>query len=172
MILAIGLGSRRGLSLERLRYGRVIILTDADVDGSHIQMLLMTFLFRYCKDLFDKGHVFVGVPPLYKVQPSKGRSSSSSFYCYSDEDLAEKTRGMKEGQYTLQRFKGLGEMMPGQLWDTTLDPEKRTLKRLTVEDAALASETIAVLMGNKVGPRREMIFEEAAKIESLEDLDI
>jgi len=168
LILAVGLGSRRGASIDRLRYGRVIILTDADVDGSHIQMLLMTFLFRYARELFEKGHVYIGVPPLYKVQPSKGKG----FYCFTDAELKEATRSMKEGSYTLQRFKGLGEMMPQQLWDTTLDPKTRTLKRLTVEDAALASETISVLMGNKVGPRRELILEESAKIESIEELDI
>lgn len=168
LILAIGLGSRRGLAVDKLRYGRIIILTDADVDGSHIQMLLMTFLFRYARELFEKGHVFIGVPPLYKVQPA-GRSKS--FYCFSDSDLKEKTRDLQEGSYTLQRFKGLGEMMPRQLWDTTLDPSKRTLKRLTVEDAALASETISVLMGNKVAPRRELILKESSRIE-LDDLDI
>lgn len=171
LILAVGLGSRRGLSLENLRYGRVIILTDADVDGSHIQMLLMTFLFRYARELFENGHVYIGVPPLYKVQPTQPRGAKA-FYCFSDEDFAEKTKGMAEGSFTLQRFKGLGEMMPGQLWDTTLDPERRTLKRLTVEDATLASEVIAVLMGNKVGPRKEMILRESSKIESIEELDI
>jgi DNA gyrase subunit B len=169
LIVAVGLGSRRGLSIDKLRYGRVIILTDADVDGSHIQTLLMTFLFRYARELFENGHVYVGVPPLYKVQP-QGRGNKA-FYCFSDEDLKEKTEGMAEGSFTLQRFKGLGEMMPAQLWDTTLDPEKRTLKRLTIEDAALASETIAILMGSKVAPRRELIMKESSRI-ALEDLDI
>ena len=168
LIVAIGLSTKRGAPTLKPRYGRVIILTDADVDGSHIQTLLLTFLFRYGRDLFERGYVYVGVPPLYKLQ-TKGQRNAR--YLYSESELKEATEGAPEGSWTVQRFKGLGEMMPGQLWDTTLDPARRTLKRLTVEDAALASETITLLMGKKIGPRKELILSESSRI-ALEDLDI
>ncbi|CAL8470140.1 g9682 [Coccomyxa elongata] len=165
LIIALGLGLK-GEEMPNLRYGKVILLTDADVDGAHIRTLLLTFLFRYARDLFDKGHVYVGVPPLYKLEV--GRTSQ---YLYSDAELAARTQGLSQGSYTVQRFKGLGEMMPEQLWQTTLNPATRTLKRLTVDDAAAASHLFAMLMGDKVEPRRALIQAHGASL-ALEDLDI
>ncbi|KAK9916038.1 hypothetical protein WJX75_007671 [Coccomyxa subellipsoidea] len=165
LIVALGLGLK-GEEMPNLRYGKVILLTDADVDGAHIRTLLLTFLFRYARDLFDKGHIYVGVPPLYKLEV--GRSSQ---YLYSDEELAGRTQGLSQGSFTVQRFKGLGEMMPDQLWQTTLNPATRTLKRLTVDDAAAASHLFALLMGDKVEPRRALIQAHGASL-ALEDLDI
>jgi len=213
LIVALGLGVK-GESGERalqgLRYGKVILLTDADVDGAHIRTLLLTFLFRYSRELFERGHVFVGVPPLYKVNPVRGgggggggggrgkktasrdrdeegaasgdesrstptpkaqKKPGGAVYCYDDEDLAKALEGRAPGSYTIQRFKGLGEMMPEQLWETTLDPETRTLRRLTLEDAAEASHLFTLLMGDRVGPRRELIEAHGTRM-NLEDLDI
>jgi len=217
LIVALGLGVK-GESGERalagLRYGKVILLTDADVDGAHIRTLLLTFLFRYSRELFERGHVFVGVPPLYKVNPVRGggsrrkkaaaaaseeeveeeaggeveseaeaasskankgtpssSSSTAAVYCYDDEDLAKALKDRPSGSYTIQRFKGLGEMMPQQLWETTLDPASRTLRRLTLEDAAEASHLFTLLMGDRVGPRRELIESHGTRL-NLEDLDI
>ncbi|BDA44158.1 DNA gyrase subunit B, chloroplastic/mitochondrial [Coccomyxa sp. Obi] len=165
IIVALGLGLK-GQEMLNLRYGKVILLTDADVDGAHIRTLLLTFLFRYARDLFNKGHIYVGVPPLYKLEV--GRSSE---YLYSDAELAARTQGLSQGSYNVQRFKGLGEMMPEQLWQTTLNPATRTLKRLTVDDAAAASHLFAMLMGDKVEPRRALIQAHGASL-ALEDLDI
>jgi DNA gyrase subunit B len=177
LIVALGLGVKGEADLSALRYGKVILLTDADVDGAHIRTLLLTFLFRYCRELFEAGRVFVGVPPLYKVDPLRGGggggkgSSKSSVYCYDDADLTAALADRAPGSYHIQRFKGLGEMMPDQLWSTTLDPATRTLRRLTLEDAAEASHLFTLLMGDKVQPRRELIEAYGAKL-SLEDLDI
>lgn len=169
LIIGLGLGIK-GSDLEGLRYGKIIILTDADVDGAHIRTLLLTFLFRYQRALFEQGHVYVGVPPLYRLEVGSG-SSKETKYCYNEEDLADATSGMKQGSYTVQRFKGLGEMMPEQLWATTMNPATRTLRKLTLEDAAEASHMFALLMGDKVGPRRELI-EQHGKSYTFEDLDI
>jgi len=171
MIVALGLGLRHEeFTAAKLRYGKIIILTDADVDGAHIRTLLLTFLFRYQRDLFAHGHVYVGVPPLYKVE--QGRSAT---YCYSEQELgvelkALQAAGKAQGKgYTIQRFKGLGEMMPQQLWETTMDPQTRHLKRLTLDDAAEANSTFTMLMSDKVGPRREFIETYGP---SLQELDI
>lgn len=170
LIVGLGLGLKGEEDLKGLRYGRIIILTDADVDGAHIRTLLLTFLFRYQRQLFENGHVYVGVPPLYKIE--YGRGAQRSFrYCNSDEELIEATADMQQGTYTIQRFKGLGEMMPQQLWDTTMNPETRTLRKLTLEDAAEASHMFALLMGDKVAPRRELIEAHGAQY-SMEELDI
>ena len=175
LIVALGLGVKGEADLSALRYGKVILLTDADVDGAHIRTLLLTFLFRYCRELFEAGRVFVGVPPLYKVDALRGGSGGgkkvASAYCYDEDDLAVALEGRAPGSYHIQRFKGLGEMMPDQLWSTTLDPDSRTLRRLTLEDAAEASHLFTPLMGDKVGPRRELIEAYGAKL-SLNDLDI
>ena len=167
LITGLGLGVR-GEALNGLRYHKVILLTDADVDGAHIRTLLLTFLFRYQRELFTAGHVYVGVPPLYKVVKSRSRKEH---YLYSDAEMAEFTRDLKPGSYAQQRFKGLGEMMPQQLWDTTLNPETRRLRKLTVEDAAEASHIFTLLMGDKVGPRRSFIVEESRRL-GLGDLDV
>ncbi|GAQ89800.1 DNA topoisomerase type II [Klebsormidium nitens] len=155
MILALGLGIKgEEFDVAALRYHRIILLTDADVDGAHIRTLLLTFLFRYQRALFEQGHVYVGVPPLYKVE--RGRAVH---YCYTEVELQRHLARLPQGgpQATIQRFKGLGEMMPAQLWDTTLDPAQRMLKRLTVDEAAEANIMFSLLMGDKVGPRKELI---------------
>lgn len=163
LIIGLGLGVK-GDSLKGLRYGKVIILTDADVDGAHIRTLLLTFLFRYSRELFEGGYVYVGVPPLYKVTTGRGKST----YCYDDTELTAATAKLTPGSYSLQRFKGLGEMMPEQLWKTTMDPARRTLKRLTIGDAAAAAAAFSLLMGPLVAPRREFIESNAQSIGKLD----
>lgn len=178
LIVALGLGVKGAADsdggpdpLAGLRYGKVILLTDADVDGAHIRTLLLTFLFRYSRPLFERGHVYVGVPPLYKVDPVSKRGGAASVYAYDDKELAAILADRAPGSYTIQRFKGLGEMMPEQLWNTTLDPAHRTLRRLTLEDAAEASHLFALLMGDRVAPRRALIEEHGARLR-LDELDI
>lgn len=168
LIVGLGLGLKGEEGLASLRYGKVIILTDADVDGAHIRTLLLTFLFRYQRALFEAGRVFVGVPPLYRLHPG-GRDPPR--YCYTEAELAAATAALPPGSFTIQRFKGLGEMMPAQLWETTLDPAHRTLRKLTVHDAAEASHMFTLLMGDKVGPRRELIERHGHKY-TLQELDI
>ncbi|KAK6944460.1 DNA topoisomerase, type IIA, subunit B, domain 2 [Dillenia turbinata] len=144
LVLALGLGVKgEDFKKEALRYHKIIILTDADVDGAHIRTLLLTFFFRYQKALFDEGCIYVGVPPLYKVERGK-----QAYYCYSDNELKKLQSSFpSNASYNVQRFKGLGEMMPAQLWETTLDPEKRMLKQLVIEDAAEANVVFSSLMG-------------------------
>ncbi|DBA95548.1 TPA: hypothetical protein ACH3X3_013403 [Trebouxia sp. C0006] len=165
LILGLGLGLK-GEDVTNLRYGKVILLTDADVDGAHIRTLLLTFLFRYCRALFEEGHIYVGVPPLYKLEMGK-----KAQYCYDDQELHSITSKMSPGSFTIQRFKGLGEMMPEQLWSTTMDPKRRTLRRLTIHDAVEASRVFTLLMGDKVGPRRQLIEQHGSNM-TLQDLDI
>ncbi len=155
MITALGTSIDEGFNLRNLKYHKVIILSDADQDGAHIRAILLTFFFRYMKELVTAGHVYIGMPPLYKVQ--KG---SKVIYAYDDKELTKATRQMGKG-YTLQRYKGLGEMNPEQLWETTMDPAKRKLMQVTIEDAALADKRITILMGDKVEPRRDYIIENA-----------
>jgi DNA gyrase subunit B len=160
LIVGLGLGLKGEEGLNSLRYGKIIILTDADVDGAHIRTLLLTFLFRYQRQLFEQGHIYVGVPPLYKLELSAASAASGKKevkYLYSDQEMTVATENLKQGSYSVQRFKGLGEMMPDQLWATTMDPERRTLRKLTLDDAAEASHMFALLMGDKVAPRRELI---------------
>lgn len=172
LIVGLGLGLKGEDGLNGLRYGRIIILTDADVDGAHIRTLLLTFLFRYQRALFEHGHVYVGMPPLYKVEiSSRGSSRKETRFCIDDAELNELTKDLDSGTFSVQRFKGLGEMMPDQLWETTMNPETRVLRRLTVEDAAEASHTFALLMGDKVAPRRQLIEEHGHRY-GWDDLDI
>ena len=168
---ATGTSSSSSISKEELakalRYHRIILLTDADVDGAHIRALLLNFLFQYRPELFEMGHVYVGVPPLYKL--TSGRSSA---YYYDEGEMRNAVAALGEGaNYTLQRFKGLGEMMPQQLWDTTMDPAGRVLKKMTVDDVREVEETLNALMGTNVAPRRAMIEEHGSRF-SPEDLDI
>ena len=150
-------------SLGNLRYHRVVILTDADVDGAHIRTLLLTFFYRYRRALFEKGHVYVGVPPLYKV--SHGRGGAKERYCYDEDDLRAFLATLPAGSdHTLQRFKGLGEMMPAQLWETTLDPARRRLRRVTVHDGEAADRMFELLMSDDVGPRRDFIKSEGPRM--------
>ena len=155
LITALGTGIDEGFSLSNLKYGKVIILSDADQDGAHIRAILLTFFFRYMKDLITNGHVYIGMPPLYKVQ--KGQNI---IYAYDDKELAKATRAAGKG-YPLQRYKGLGELNPEQLWETTMDPSQRKLMRVSIEDAALVDRLTTVLMGDKVEPRRDYITEHA-----------
>ena len=155
LITALGTSIDEGFTLSNLRYHKVIILSDADQDGAHIRAILLTFFFRYMKELVTNGHVYIGMPPLYRVQ--KG---NKTWYAYDDKELAKCTKAAGKG-YTLQRYKGLGEMNPEQLWETTMDPSQRKLMQVTIEDAALADRRITVLMGDKVEPRRDYITEHA-----------
>lgn len=164
IITALGTGIGEDFELKNLKYHKIIILSDADQDGAHIRALLLTFFYRYTKELITGGHIYMGMPPLYKVQ--KGNSVT---YAYDDEELARITKGMKG--YTLQRYKGLGEMNPEQLWETTLNPENRSLVQVTIEDAAYVEHLVTLLMGDKVAPRKEYITEHANfnRVDSFED---
>lgn len=164
IITALGTGIGEDFELKNLKYHKIIILSDADQDGAHIRALLLTFFYRYTKELITGGHVYMGMPPLYKVQ--KGNNVT---YAYDDEELARITKGMKG--YTLQRYKGLGEMNPEQLWETTLNPENRSLVQVMIEDAAYVEHLVTLLMGDKVAPRKEYITEHANfnRVDSFED---
>ncbi len=160
MIHTFGCGFSEGygndFDIGKLRYDKIILLTDADVDGSHIDTLLLTFFYRFMPELIYDGHIYVAMPPLYKVIPKKGPQE----YLYNDKEL-EKYRKRHGSNFTLQRYKGLGEMDASQLWETTLDPENRVLKRIGIEDARLAGEITELLMGSHVAPRRRFIYENA-----------
>ena len=168
MITALGLGIKgEEFDPSNLRYHRIVIMTDADVDGAHIRTLLLTFFYRYQRDLIDQGYVYIACPPLYKLE--RGRSH---YYCYSERDLRQKIAEFPaNANYNIQRFKGLGEMMPEQLWDTTMNPETRMMKQVEIESAAEADRIFTVLMGDRVAPRREFIETNAPKL-NLDDLDI
>ena len=164
MINSFGCGFSEGygndFDITKLRYDKIILMTDADVDGSHIDTLLLTFLYRFMPELIYDGHVYIAMPPLFKVIPKKGQEQ----YLY-DERALERYRKTHTGDFTLQRYKGLGEMDPDQLWETTLDPERRVLKRVEIEDARMASEVTELLMGSEVGPRRQFIYDHADEAE-------
>jgi DNA gyrase subunit B len=168
LITALGLGIKgEEFDSAQLRYHRIIIMTDADVDGAHIRTLLLTFFYRYQRQMVDQGYVYIACPPLYKIE--RGRNH---YYCYSDRERDQIIAGFAENaKYEIQRFKGLGEMMPTQLWDTTMNPETRTLKQVEIEDAAEADRVFTVLMGDRVGPRREFIETYGPRL-NLADLDI
>lgn len=165
MVTAFGAGIGKDFDEEKLRYNRIIIMTDADVDGAHIRTLLLTFFFRYMRPLIDGGHVYIAQPPLYKV--SKGKKE---FYAYSDPELETILAdvGGKDNSTNIQRYKGLGEMNANQLWETTMDPEHRILLKANVEDAIAADEIFTILMGDKVEPRREFIQKNAKKVSNLD----
>ena len=152
LITALGTGIGEDFNIDNLKYDKVVILSDADQDGGHIRALLLTFFYRYTKELITDGHVYIGQPPLYKVQ--KG---DNAIYCQDDRELEQVTKGMRG--YTLQRYKGLGEMNPEQLWETTMDPRNRTMVRVSIEDAATVEHLVTLLMGDKVAPRKEYISE-------------
>jgi DNA gyrase subunit B len=168
LITALGLGIKGDeFDASQLRYHRVILMTDADVDGAHIRTLLLTFFYRYQRALVDQGYIYIACPPLYKLERGKNH-----YYCYSDRELREQINQFPaNASYTIQRFKGLGEMMPQQLWETTMNPETRTLKQVQIEDAAEADRIFTVLMGDRVAPRREFIETYGSKL-NLMELDI
>lgn len=153
MIYTIGAGVGQSFSVSDSNYDKVIIMTDADVDGAHIQILLLTFFYRYMRPLIEEGKLYIALPPLYKLDYGKKK-----FYAYSDEELNEIKRE-NTGKYSIQRYKGLGEMNPEQLWETTMNPDTRSLIRVNIDDASLAEKRVSVLMGDKVEPRKEWINE-------------
>ena len=164
--LGVSIGTEEdsnALNMEKLRYDKIIIMTDADVDGSHIATLMLTFFFRKMKPLIENGHVYIAMPPLYLVK--KGQAKH---YCWTDEERARLTAELGTKGVTVQRYKGLGEMNEHQLWETTMDPETRILKQVTIENAAEADRIFSMLMGDEVGPRREFIEKNAkyAKVDA------
>ena len=164
MIQAFGCGFGDEIDISKLRYHKIVIMTDADVDGQHISTLMLTFLYRYFKPLIEGGYVYLAMPPLYKL--FKGQKTLR--YCYSDEELELAKRDFGDEKYDVQRYKGLGEMDPSQLWETTLDPEHRTLKRVTIEDAIDADQVFSMLMGDEVEPRKNFIVENAHFVKNLD----
>ena len=165
MINAFGCGFSEGygndFDISKLRYDKIVIMADADVDGAHISTLLLTLFFRFMPELIQEGHVYVAMPPLYKVVPQKGPEE----YLYDDAALEKYRKKHANEKFTLQRYKGLGEMDADQLWETTLNPETRMMKRIEIEDGMMASEITALLMGNEVPPRREYIYKHAQDAE-------
>ncbi len=162
LITAIGVGIGQEFDLEKIRYGKIIIMTDADVDGAHISTLLLTLFYRYMKPLIDDGHVYLAMPPLFKV--SKGNKVS---YAYNEKEMEKLMEEFGKG-FSVQRYKGLGEMNPTQLWETTMDPSVRLLKKVSIEDAVRADELFTILMGDQVEPRREFIMSHATEVANLD----
>lgn len=169
VVAALGTSIGEDFNIEKLRYGKVIIMADADVDGSHIRTLLLTFFFRYMKQLIINGNVYIAQPPLFKVSKKKGKKEIAK-YAFSDEERDKYIAELSEDgdKVNVQRYKGLGEMDPEQLWETTMDPETRTMLKVNIEDAAKADEIITVLMGDKVDPRREFIEKNAKYVTNLD----
>ncbi len=164
IIASIGAGVGTGFSLEKLRYHKIIIMADADVDGSHIRTLLLTFFFRYMKELIERGHIYIAMPPLYKITMGK-----KVFYAYDEEEKEKKLKASeRRNSVSIQRYKGLGEMNPDQLWDTTMDPENRSIMQVKLEDAVEAEEIFTTLMGGNVEPRRKFIEDNALSVTNLD----
>ncbi len=163
LISAIGTGIGDDFDISNARYHRIILMTDADVDGAHIRILLLTFFFRYMRELIEAGYLYIAQPPLYKL--SKGKRVE---YAYSEREKEEKLKLLGEKGVTIQRYKGLGEMNPEQLWETTMDPKRRKIIKVTIEDAIKADELFSILMGEKVEPRREFIKEHAKEVINLD----
>ena len=169
VILAVGAGIGADFDITKIRYGKVIIMADADVDGAHIRTLLLTFFFRYMRPLIENGNVYLAQPPLYKLS----KKGMQDIYCYTDEDLEKnykelEEKGITRDQLGLQRYKGLGEMNPDQLWDTTMNPETRILVKVKLEDAIQADEIFTILMGDEIAPRREFIEKNAKYVKNLD----
>ncbi|HHF59216.1 MAG TPA: DNA topoisomerase IV subunit B, partial [Thermoplasmatales archaeon] len=163
LISAIGTGIGDDFDISNARYHRIILMTDADVDGAHIRILLLTFFFRYMRELIEEGYLYIAQPPLYKL--SKGKKVE---YAYSEKEKEEKLKLLGEKGVVIQRYKGLGEMNPEQLWETTMDPKRRKIVKVTIEDAIKADELFTILMGEKVEPRREFIKEHAREVMNLD----
>ena len=161
LITAIGTGVKDDFNSEKLRYGKVVLMTDADVDGAHIRTLLLTFFYRYMLDLINEGHIYIAQPPLYRVQKGK-----EIHYIFAEEEIEEMKQNI--GNVTVQRFKGLGEMNPEQLWDTTMNPDTRKLLKINIDDAADADRLFSILMGELVEPRKNFIIENAQKVMNLD----
>lgn len=163
IITAMGTGVSTDFDISRARYHKIVIMTDADVDGAHIRTLLLTYFYRFMRQLVEAGYVYVAQPPLYRVR--KGKHDS---YCYSDQELEELLKRIGHDKVNIQRYKGLGEMNPDQLWDTTMDPDTRTMLQVTLEDAIEADATFSMLMGDRVEPRRDFIQENARYVRNLD----
>ena len=163
IIQALGCGIGEDFDITKLRYGKIIIMADADVDGSHIRVLLLTFFFRHMRPLIEQGHVYLAQPPLYKVH--KGKQVR---YAFSDDERDKYIEELGGSGVEAERYKGLGEMDPEQLWETTMDPEKRTLLKVEISDAIACDEIFSVLMGDMVEPRREFISKNAKFAENLD----
>ena len=164
VILAVGAGIGNDFDITKIRYGKVIIMADADVDGAHIRTLLLTFFFRYMRPLVENGNVFLAQPPLYKLS----KRGMQDVYCYSDEEMTQKLNEIGKDNVNIQRYNGLGEMNPEQLWETTMNPETRILVQVTMEDAMKADEIFTILMGDEIGPRREFIETNAKYVKNLD----
>ena len=164
VILAVGAGIGADFDINKIRYGKVIIMADADVDGAHIRTLLLTFFFRYMRPLIENGNVFLAQPPLYKLS----KKGFKDVYCYTDEEMAQHLAEMGRDNVNIQRYKGLGEMNPEQLWETTMNPETRIMVKVTMEDAIKADATFNVLMGDEIAPRREFIEQNAKYVKNLD----
>ena len=165
VITAIGAGIGSDFDISKIRYGKIIMMADADVDGAHIRTLLLTFFFRYMRPLLEEGRVYAAQPPLYKIVK---KGLKEDIYCYSDDELQAKLDEVGRDNTTVQRYKGLGEMNPEQLWETTMDPERRTLVKIELEDAARADQIFTILMGDDVSPRREFIEQNALSVTNLD----
>lgn len=155
MIYTIGAGVGTEFNIEDANYDKIIIMTDADDDGAHIQILLLTFFYKYMRPMIDAGRIYIALPPLYRIQKTGKKPTIE--YAWTNDELNEKTKKIANHGYHLQRFKGLGEMDAEQLWETTMDPDNRTLIRVQIDDAALAERRVTTLMGDKVEPRRKWI---------------
>ena len=164
VILAVGAGIGPDFDITKIRYGKVIIMADADVDGAHIRTLLLTFFFRYMRPLIEQGHVFLAQPPLYKVS----KKGIKDVYCYTDEELDEELEKIGRDNVSIQRYKGLGEMNPEQLWETTMDPENRIFVKVTMDDAIKADQIFTILMGDEIEPRRQFIEKNAKFVKNLD----
>ena len=163
LIVAIGTGVAEEFDLNKLRYNKIIIMTDADVDGAHIRILLLTFLYRFMRPLIENGHVFIAQPPLYKIAANK-----SIKYVYTDQELENVKQNLINSHYSIQRYKGLGEMNPEQLWETTMDPEHRVMLKVNIEDGVEADRIFALLMSDDVPPRREFIQQNATYVKNID----
>ena len=164
VILAVGAGIGAEFDINKIRYGKIIIMADADVDGAHIRTLLLTFFFRYMRPLIENGNVYLAQPPLYKLS----KKGYKDIYCYTDEEMAKHLEEMGRDNVNIQRYKGLGEMNPEQLWETTMDPKTRIMVKVTMEDAMKADEIFTILMGDDIGPRREFIEQNAKYVKNLD----
>ncbi len=164
VIIAVGAGIGSDFDITKIRYGKVIIMADADVDGAHIRTLLLTFFFRYMRPLIENGNVYLAQPPLFKLS----KKGMEDIYCYTDEERDKALAEIGTENVTIQRYKGLGEMNPEQLWETTMDPARRILIKVTMDDAMKADETFTILMGDEIGPRREFIEQNAKYVKNLD----
>ena len=166
MITAFGTGIGEAFDISKLRYGKIIIMTDADVDGSHIRTLLLTFFYRHLKPLIDEGHIYIAQPPLYRVVRGKNER-----YAYDEKELEQVTAGLSKDSYKINRYKGLGEMNDDQLWETTMNPDNRLLLQVYEDpESTTTDDTFSLLMGDKVPPRREFIVTNARLAENIDTI--